>query len=596
MGQIADSHGVGVTGSAASGIDPILFEVIRNALTEAAEEMSASLQRTAYSTNVKTRLDYSSAFVDARGRMVAQAFCQPAHLVTIGRIVPRAMAEYGPENLEPGDTLMVNDPHRQASHLNDIFLIAPFYYQGQLVGYVANTCHHVDVGGGAPASIGAFREIYQEGIILPVIKVVAKGEIVADVLKMVLANVRAKKEVAGDLRAQIAANEMGIRRLTQLMGRYGIDTVNFYIEKLIEYSERLIRAELLKLPRGSFEAEDDLDDDGITGEPVHIKALITLDRDSVTFDFTGTDAQRPAPMNCNLTQTFTACVYVLKCLVDPDIPLNEGFYRPIHVIAPQGSAVNATHPTAVVGGWEVSLHLCEVLFKALSRALPERVAAGTKGTLCQVGFGGKHPGTGEYYCFYETLAGGYGGRMTSDGPDAIQAHAQNTQNAPIEETELNYPVRIPRYSLIPDSEGPGRLRGGLGLCREYIFVDHQPVFTTLVDRVKFSPSGLFGGDSGMTARCSLISNGEARMIPSKGSFQVKPGDIVRIESPGGGGYGPSLERDVELVLRDVKQGKISASRAKECYGVAIDTQSWLVNGEETKAIRGALMGKRDRPA
>ena len=594
MGQITDSHGVGVTSRPASGLDPILFEVIRNALTEAAEEMSASLQRTAYSTNVKTRLDYSSAFVDARGRMVAQAFCQPAHLVTIGRIVPRAVAEYGPENLEPGDTLMVNDPHRQASHLNDIFLIAPFYYQGQLVGYVANTCHHVDVGGGAPASIGAFREIYQEGIILPVVKLVAKGEIVPDVLKMVLANVRAKKEVAGDLRAQIAANEMGIRRLTQLMGRYGIDIVNFYIEKLIEYSERLIRAELLKLPRGTFEAEDDLDDDGITGEPVHIKALITLDRESVTFDFTGTDSQRPAPMNCNLTQTFTACVYVLKCLVDPDIPLNEGFYRPIHVIAPQGSAVNATHPTAVVGGWEVSLHVCEVLFKALSQALPERVAAGTKGTLCQVGFGGKHPGTGEYYCFYETLAGGYGGRVTSDGPDAIQAHAQNTQNAPIEETELNYPVRIPRYSLIPDSEGSGRLRGGLGLCREYVFVDHQPVFTTLVDRVKFSPSGLFGGGSGKTARCSLISNGEARVIPSKGSFQVKPGDIVRVESPGGGGYGPAWERDVELVLRDVREGKISASRAKESYGVVIDTQSWLVNGEETETIRRALEGNRDR--
>jgi N-methylhydantoinase B len=235
-----------------------------------------------------------------------------------------------------------------------------------------------------------------------------------------------------------------------------------------------------------------------------------------------------------------------------------------------------------------------VLFKALSQALPERVAAGTKGTLCQVGFGGKHPGTGEYYCFYETLAGGYGGRVTSDGPDAIQAHAQNTQNAPIEETELNYPVRIPRYSLIPDSEGPGRLRGGLGLCREYVFVDHQPVFTTLVDRVKFSPSGLFGASSGKRARCSLISNGEARVIPSKGSFQVKPGDIVRVESPGGGGYGPSWERDVELVLRDVKEGKVSADRANQCYGVAIDTQNWVVNGEDTKTIRRELKGNRDR--
>jgi N-methylhydantoinase B len=584
---MTDLHGMGPIRT----IDPILFEVIRNALTEAAEEMSASLQRTAYSTNVKTRLDYSSAFVDDRGRMVAQAFCQPAHLVTIGRIVPRAVTEYGPENLDAGDALMVNDPHRQASHLNDIFLIAPFFYEGQLIGYVANICHHVDVGGGAPASIGAFREVYQEGIILPVIKLVVKGEIVPDILKMVLANVRAKKEVGGDLRAQVAANDMGIRRLTQLMDRYGIETVKFYIDKLIEYSERLIRAELLKLPRGTFRAEEKLDDDGITSEPVHLKARITLNGDSAIFDFTGTDAQRPAPMNCNLTQTFTACVYVLKCLIDPDIPLNEGFYQPIHVIAPEGSVLNATHPTAIVGGWEVSMHVCEMLLKALSQALPDRVPAGSKGTLCQVGFGGKNPGTGEYYCFYETLAGGYGARIGSDGPDAVQPHFQNTQNAPIEETELNYPVRIPRYSLIPDSEGHGRTRGGLGLCREYTFVDHQPVFTTLVDRVNFRPCGLFGGEEGRVACCSVISNGKTLPIPSKGSIQVTQGDTIRVESPGGGGYGPSWERDAELVLRDVQEGKISTSRAKECYGVAIDTEHCLINREETHTLRKILQGK-----
>jgi N-methylhydantoinase B len=410
---------------------------------------------------------------------------------------------------------------------------------------------------------------------------------------MVLANVRAKKEVGGDLRAQIAANDMGIRRLTQLMGRYGIETVKFYIDKLIEYSERLIRAELLKLPRGTFQAEEKLDDDGITSEPVHLKARITLDGESVTFDFTGSDAQRPAPMNCNLTQTFTACVYVVKCLVDPDIPLNEGFYRPIRVIAPEGSVLNATHPTAIVGGWEVSMHVCEMLLKALSQALPDRVPAGSKGTLCQVGFGGKNPVTGEYYCFYETLAGGYGGRIGSDGPDAVQPHFQNTQNAPIEETELNYPVRIPRYSLISDSEGPGRTRGGLGLCREYTFVDHQPVFTTLVDRVNFRPSGLFGGEEGRGASCSVISNGKTIPIPSKGSIQLKPGDTIRVESPGGGGYGRPSERDAELMLRDVKEGKISAGRAKECYGVAIDTEHCLINREETHVRRTIIQGKSD---
>ncbi len=568
--------------------DPILFEVIRNSLVEATEEMSVCLQRTAYSTNIKTRLDYSCAFVDAQGRMVAQAFCQPAHLVTIGRIVPRAVAEYGPENLGPGDGLVVNDPHRQASHLNDIFLISPFFHEGKLIGYVANTCHHVDVGGGAPASIGAFQEIYQEGVVLPVVKLLSEGSLVTDIFKMLVANVRAKKEVAGDLRAQIAANGIGIRRLTHLLERHGTKTIRFYIDRLIEYSEQRTRDQVRKLPAGSFEAEGFLDDDGITDRPVRLKARVTVDDGQVTFDFTGTDAQRPAPMNCNLTQTFTACVYVLKCLVDSDIPLNEGFYQPIHVIAPQGLAVNPRPPTAIVGGWEVCARLCDVLFKAFSAVLPEKVPAGTKAMICHAGFGGIDPRTHQYYCFLETLAGGYGGRIRSDGPDAVQTHVQNTQNAPVEETEQNYPVRITRYSLIPDSDGPGRFRGGLGLCREYLFVDHEPVFTILADRVKFPPWGLFGGGDGKCAKYSLISDGGEKEIGSKTSLTVRNGERIRMETCGGGGYGPAWERDPERVLRDVREGKVSRSRARECYGVAIDPKHPVIDQEETERLRSAL--------
>ncbi len=572
-------------------VDPILFEVIRNALVEVTEEMSVSIQRTAFSTNVKTRLDYSCAFVDAQGRMVAQAFCQPAHLVTIGRLIPRSVQEYGSENLEPGDMLVVNDPHRQGSHLNDIFLIAPFFHRGELVGYVSNCCHHVDVGGGAPASIGAFREIYQEGIILPVVKLVSRGEIHPGLWKMILANVRADREVGGDLRAQIAANNMGMRRLTALLDRYGKETLDFYVDRLLEYTARRIEGELEKLPQGTYEAEGWLDDDGITDRPVHLKAKVTMEGRKIRFDFRGTDPQRSAPMNSNLTQTFTACVYVLKCLVDPDIPVNEGFYQPIEVIAPKGLVLNARHPGAIVGGWEVSMRLCEVLFKALSQAVPDRVPAGTKGMICHVGFGGEDPRTGDYYTYLETLAGGYGGRIDSDGPDAVQTHIQNTQNAPIEETELNYPVRITRYSLIPDSEGAGRFRGGLGLCREYAFTGHEPVFTTLADRAKFPPWGLFQGGDGKPARYLSFLDGSPRKLPSKGTDQVRLGERIRIETCGGGGYGPPWERDPERVLRDVREEKISPARARDAYGVSVDTEDWTVDLGETARLREKLKAR-----
>jgi N-methylhydantoinase B len=563
--------------------DPILFEVVRNALIEVTEEMSVSLQRTAFSTNVKTRLDYSCAFVDHHGRMVAQAFCQPAHLVTIGRIVPRAVREYGALNLRLGDMLCVNDPHRQASHLNDIFLIAPFFHDGRLLGYLTNICHHVDVGGGAPASIGAFRETYQEGIILPVVKLVAGGEINADLWKMILADVRAQREVAGDLRAQIAANNMGLRRLAAVYQHYGCDRLTDIIEELLHYTEKRTRAELAKLPHGTWDAEGFLDDDGISDRPVRLKVRITIDGDGILFDFAGTDPQRWAPMNCNLTQTFTACVYVLKCLIDPDVPINDGFYKPIKVMAPEGATVNARHPGAIVGGWEVSTRLCEVLFKALSQSMPEKVPAGTKGMICHVGFGGTDPRSGEYYTFLETLAGGYGGRYRSDGPDAVQTNVQNTQNAPVEETELNYPVRIARYSLIPDSEGPGRFRGGLGLWREYVFPGHEPIFTTLADRAKLPPWGLFGGGDGKPARYLSLRRGETRTIPSKGTAPVALEERVRIETCGGGGYGPAWQRDPALV-RDVREEKVSLQRARDVYGVVIDTSAWTIDADATRRL------------
>ncbi|MSS70173.1 MAG: hydantoinase B/oxoprolinase family protein [Candidatus Latescibacteria bacterium] len=565
--------------------DPIRFEVIRNALLEATEEMAIALRRSAYSTNIKTRADFSCALFDRQLQPVAQAFTQPNHLGSLAEQVPRAVRAYGPENLGPGDALLTNDPYGGGVHLNDITLISPVYYGDAPFGYVANLAHHVDVGGGAPASVGAFREVYQEGIIIPPVKLVRGGEIVSDVFRLVLGQIRSKRETAGDFRAQVAANHTGVRRLTALLDRLGPEEVAFYISELIAYTERRARAEVAKLPKGVFAADGYVDNDGFTDQPVHLVAKVVIDEAGILFDFTGSDAQRRAPVNSTYSMTFSACAFVLKCLMDPDVPANAGSYRLVRMVAPEGTVVNCTSPAPVVGGWETQSRLTDVILKALAPAMPERIPAGTKAMICHVGFGGIDPHTGEYFCFLETVAGGYGGRANSDGPDAVQTHGQNTENAPIEETEINYPVRIVRLELVDDSEGAGRHRGGLGLRRDYLFPDNEASFTVLADRDRWGPWGLFGGLPGRKASYVLNPDREAVELGSKVTLQLRPGDVVSYRTCGGGGYGPPEERDPERVLRDVRDGKVSAARAREVYRVAVDVERWTVDEAETKRLR-----------
>ncbi len=564
--------------------DPIKFEVIRNALIEATEEMTIALRRSAYSTNIKTRADFSCAFFDRELQPVAQSFTQPVHLGSLSQSVPRVIREYGPENLGPGDAILSNDPYLGGVHLNDITLISPVYYNDELFGYVANLAHHVDVGGGAPASIGAFREVFQEGVIISAVKMVEGGEINPDVFRLVLAQIRSKHETAGDFRAQVASNNTGVRRLTALLDRMGAETVSFYIDQLLAYTERRTRTEIAKLPQGVFTADGYVDNDGYTDEPVHLVGKLVINDDGVLFDLNGSEPQRRAPVNSTYAQTFSACAYVLKSLIDPDIPVNAGFYRLVQIDAPQGTVVNCTPPFPVVGGWETQIRLNDILLKALAPAIPDRIPAGTKAMMCQMGFGGTSPRTGELYAYYETMAGGYGGRVASDGPDAVQCHGQNTENAPIEETEINYPVHIARYELVDDSDGAGKYRGGLGLQRDYCF-DHEVSFTILADRDRWGPWGLFGGDAGEIARYTLNPDNEAIKLGSKVTVQLKPGDVMRVQSCGGGGYGPSVERDPQKVLHDVHEGKVSLERAREIYCVAIDPDTWTVDEDETEKLR-----------
>ena len=565
-------------------VDPIKFEVIRNALTQAAEEMAIALRRSAYSTNVKTRQDFSCAFFDKNLRSVSQAFTQPVHLGSFVRPVPIAVTRYGPQNLAPGDMILSNDPYGGGVHLNDISLIGPVHWRGRLVGYTACLAHHVDVGGGAPASVGAFREVFQEGIIIPPIKFVTQGELDDDLFRLVLSQIRSKRETAGDFRAQIASNRTGAIRINEIIDKYGLDDFDYYINEIIEYTDRRTKAEVAKLPKGVFSAKGFVDNDGFTDEVVNLKVKVTIDDDGVKFDTTGSDPQRRAPVNSTFAQTFSACAYALRALMDKDLPVNDGFYRYVQVNAPEGTVTNCVHPAPVVGGWETHVRLNDLIFEALAPALPDAVCAGTKSMQCHSGFGGHNHETGEYYCFLETLAGGYGARSKSDGPAAVQSHGQNTETAPIEETESNYPVRITRYELVPDSEGPGEFRGGLGLRRDYMFPE-EATFTILADRDKAGPRGLFGGERGSTSVYALIKNNVEQHLSSKTTLQLDPGDVISYRTSGGGGYGPAFNRDPQAILDDVLQGKISINRARERYGVEISLSSQKVDMASTEDLR-----------
>jgi N-methylhydantoinase B len=570
----------------AAEIDPVRFEVIRNALLAITEEMGATLRRAAYSTNIKTRGDFSCAFFDRELRTIAQAFAQPAHLGSLAHLVPRAIRAYGPERLAPGDGILINDPYLGGVHLNDITLITPVFHDGTLLGYVANIAHHVDVGGGAPGSIGVSSEIYQEGLVIPGVRFVKNGQIDPDIFAMIRANFRGTREISGDFRAQTAANRLGVQRLEALVAEHGAATLMQYLDELLSYTERRTGAAFAEFPDGEFSAEMLMDGDGVTDEPVKLAATVIVERGRLSVDLTGCDEQRKSPTNATSSQTYSGVVYVLKCLIDPDIPVNDGFYRLIDIKSRPGSVVNAQHPAAVAAGWEIAMQLCDLLFRALAPALPDRVVAGTKGCICNIAFGGVNPASGEYFTYYETIAGGYGATLATDGMDAVQAHFQNTENAPVEETESSYPVRIVRYELIENSEGGGRHRGGLGVRRDYTFPGHAPSFSILSDKARFAPWGLFGGHDARPAKYVLNpETPRARELPSKITLQLAPDDVVSVQTPGGGGTQSPLERPAEGVALEVSQGKISAERARVVYGVIVDPATLALDAAATAAER-----------
>jgi N-methylhydantoinase B len=519
--------------------DPIELELFRSLLVSVAEEMGAVLRRTSYSANIKERRDYSCAVYDARGETVAMGDHMPVHLGAMPLSVQHVMSAY---RLGPGDVAILNDPFAGGTHLPDITAVSAVYLEGVdgPAFYVANRAHHADVGGMSPGSMPLAREIYQEGLRIPPSLLVRGGRLDEDLLRLILANVRTPEERRGDLLAQCMAIRRGQTRLAEIAARYGIETVNHNMRALQDYSERMMRAALAALPAGSYLFEDWLDDDGVSKRAVRIAARVTLERGAAVVDFTGSDPQTQGPVNANYAVAVSAAMYVFRCLVAGDVPYTAGLMRPIRVIAPEGSVVNAQPPAAMAAGnVETSQRIVDVLLGALASAAPDRIPAASSGTMNNLSLGGWDAFRHRPFAYYETVAGGMGASAVAPGLNAVHTHMTNSWNTPVEALEHQYPLRVRAYRIRAGSGGAGRHRGGDGIVREIELLAPCQL-TLLSDRRKRGPYGLAGGGPGRSGRNSLLRRGRAIRLPGKVVIDACAGDVLRIETPGGGGYGDPL--------------------------------------------------------
>ena len=514
--------------------DPTTLEIYRALFTSVAEEMGVALRRTAFSPNIKERRDYSCAVFDANGRVIAQGDHMPVHLGSMPMAVAAALDEI---DLAPGDVVALNDPFAGGTHLPDVTLVMPVTVKQRTLFYVANRAHHADIGGATPGSMGLATDIYGEGIRIPPIRLVRNGTLDHDTMRLLLANVRGNVERRGDFDAQIGSLKTGAMRLLEIIERRGETEAIEYASQLISYSARLMRHTIASIPNGSYEAEDALDDDGIVDGPVVIKVRITIKGERATIDFTSSQSQVTGAINAVEAITVSAVSYVFRCLVGGEVPASAGLMEPIEVIAPSGTVVNANPPASVAGGnVETSQRIVDVLFKALARALPERIPAASQGTMNNLTIGGIDTRNGQEFSYYETVAGGMGARPTLDGMNGVHTHMTNSLNTPAEALEYAYPLRVREYRLRKGSGGAGKQRGGEGVVREIETLVTSRM-SLLADRRNRGSYGLSGGADGRPGVDVIIHENRKQRIKAKSSHELKAGDRIRIETPGGGGWG-----------------------------------------------------------
>lgn len=580
---------------AALAVDPVTLEVMGNALLSICDEMSIVLSSTARSPVLRESGDYACTLHDRHGQLVAQTNTIPS-LASIGRHAVLSLGRFVDlaQEAEPGDVYFTNQMEIGGSHVSDVKAIMPVFQGEQIVAWLCNTAHWPEIGGAFPTGYVCGTEIFQEGLLIPPVRLYRRGVLARETLAFVLANVRAPDERLGDIRAQEAAVRRGSQRILELIGRHGLAAYETYCAAYMDYTEARVRTSIRSVPNGVYRFDDAMDDDGITEERVGIRVEITVEDERMRFDFTGSSPQVQGPINSTEWTVWAGVNFAVRGVTDASIPINEGCYRPLEVIVPEGTWLNARHPAPRQHSSHETAHrVVDVVLGALAQAVPDRVPAAMHGTSSIMIVTGRDTRTPrqELYVLYEALAGGFGARPCKDGIDGIRTAVGNQTSIPAEVMEVEYPLLTEHYELVPDSGGPGRFRGGLAL-RRAIRVTTPPevsaLFVSSCERTVTEAYGLAGGKPGARGRREVVE-AEGRHVPLKGKDHrwQHGGDLFLGVAPGGGGWGNPLERDAHAVLDDVIDGKVSPEAAREAYGVVLVAGGRAVDFAATEALRRA---------
>ena len=568
-------------------VDPITREIVQNALAAAADEMANTVYRTAYSTIVRDCLDYATSLCRADGEMIAQGVTIPFHMGSVPFAIETLLAKFG-EDMHPGDLFILNDPFDGGMHIPDIFIIKPIFWEGRRIAFAVCTAHHLDLGGRLPGSSACDNvEIFQDGFRIPWLKLYDRGQPNEAIFTLLRANVRVPEMTLGDLRAQISACHIGERAIESLIQRYGPDTFDAMANDLIDYTERLVRAEIRAWPDGTATFVDYMDSDGIDVSPVKLVAKITIHGDSLTADFTGSAPQVRGALNNTLSFTASVVYLCVRAALKTEVPNTAGMFRPITVVAPEGTVVNGAMPAASSMRGVTGFRLTDTVFGALAQLLPDRILAAGEGGNTLVILGGERADRSRYV-FYELLSGTWGARPDRDGNDGLCNPANVASNIPIEEAESNYPIRIERYGLVQDSGGPGKFRGGMAIEREWTLLAGSAHLGIRSDRRDHLPYGLSGGKSA-TGSVNLLrqSDGE-KTLNVMVSSTIDAGETLYHRQAGGGGFGLPEQREPEAVAEDVRNDKVSRQAARDEYGVALVEGCYDVDIEQTRRLRADM--------